>query len=198
MAGTKKTTSSKSTKVSKKVESVVESEPVTETPVVESTPVETESTTVSVVEPDEFEMLMNSVSSRTDLIEKEFKLLRNEQKKLLKIFQKKYNKKKKKNANSAPKAPSGFAKPAPISEELCKFLNKEFGTELARTEVTKELNKYIKANNLQDENNKRTINPDEKLRKLLQLDKGQNITYFNLQKYMKFHFPKKETPTVSA
>lgn len=196
MAGTKKTTASKSKKVSKKVEPVVESEPVTETPVVESTVVDTEST--AVVEPDEFEMLMNSVQSRTDLIEKEFKLLRNEQKKLLKIVQKKYNKKKKKSANSTPKAPSGFAKPAPISEELCKFLNKEFGTELARTEVTKELNKYIKANNLQDEKNKRTINPDEKLRKLLQLDKGQNITYFNLQKYMKLHFPKKETPTVTA
>ena len=85
--------------------------------------------------------------------------------------------------------PSGFAKPAVISNELCDFLGKPYGTEMARTEVTKYLTAYIKDHNLQQPEDKRRINPDKKLLKLLKLSKDDQVTYFNLQKWMKPHFP---------
>lgn len=92
------------------------------------------------------------------------------------------------NANIPP---TGFAKPSLISEELCKFLNKPSGTKMARTEVTHEVNKYIKAHNLQNPANKKEIKADSTLTKLLNLKKNVDLTYFSLQKYLKEHFPKK-------
>jgi len=86
--------------------------------------------------------------------------------------------------------PSGFVKPTLISNELAEFLGKSIGTEMPRTEVSKEINAYIEAHGLQDRHNGRIINPDERLRKLLRLSEGDQLTYFNLQKYMKHHFIK--------
>ena len=93
-------------------------------------------------------------------------------------------------ADGVKRAPSGFAKPALISDELCNFLGKPSGTEMARTEVTQHITSYIKENNLQNAANKREISPDAKLKTLLNIEKGDVLTFFNLQKYMKVHFPK--------
>jgi len=97
-------------------------------------------------------------------------------------------KRQKKKADRPKREPSGFAKPTPISEELCAFLSKPLGTEMARTEVTKYLTSYIKTHDLQYPEDKRKIKPDAKLKKLLNLKKDDQVTYFNLQKYMKPHF----------
>ena len=88
------------------------------------------------------------------------------------------------------RVPSGFVKPTLISDELAMFLGKPVGTEMARTEVSRAINRYIKENGLQDPENDRKINPDEKLRNLLSLKEEDELTYFNLQKYMKPHFIK--------
>jgi chromatin remodeling complex protein RSC6 len=61
---------------------------------------------------------------------------------------------------------------------------------MARTEVTRDINAYIRKNNLQDKANGRKINPDEKLAELLKLKKTDELTYFNLQRYMSPHFAK--------
>ena len=63
---------------------------------------------------------------------------------------------------------------------------------MARTDVTREINKYIRAHDLQDKENGRKINPDEPLRNLLKLTSETDVvlTYFNLQRYMGPHFPK--------
>lgn len=87
------------------------------------------------------------------------------------------------------RAPSGFAKPSQISEELCQFLGRPLGTQMARTEVTKHVTQYIKDHELQNPENKRHILPDPKLMKLLNATTEEEVTYFNLQKYMKHHFP---------
>ena len=105
----------------------------------------------------------------------------------LKSAQKASCKKKRKLGN---RAPSGFVKPTRISEELAKFLGKEPNTEMARTEVTRDINKYIRNHNLQDKENGRKINPDSKLASLLKLKKTDELTYFNLQRYMSPHFAK--------
>jgi len=86
------------------------------------------------------------------------------------------------------RAPSGFVKPTRISDELASFLGKDKGTEMARTEVTRDINKYIRTNGLQDKTNGRNINPDRKLFALLKIKSGEELTYFNIQNYMKKHF----------
>jgi hypothetical protein len=106
----------------------------------------------------------------------------------------KANKRRKTNAN---RAPSGFVKPTLISNELAAFLGKPEGSVLARTEVTREVNAYIRTQKLQDKDNGRKINPDAKLLKLLKLKKGEELTYFNLQKFMAAHFAK-TTPAAPA
>ena len=96
----------------------------------------------------------------------------------------------KKKAGKGNRSPSGFVKPTLISEELAAFLGKAKGTEMARTEVTREINKYIREQGLQCKENGRKINPDAKLSKLLNLSKKDELTYFNLQRYMSPHFAK--------
>jgi len=105
----------------------------------------------------------------------------------VKTAQKQSSKRKRKAGN---RAPSGFVKPTKISDELASFLGKEKGTEMARTDVTREINTYIRAHKLQDKDNGRKINPDSKLATLLKLKKTDELTYFNLQKYMSPHFAK--------
>ena len=102
---------------------------------------------------------------------------------------KKNNKVRRRNDNPNRK-PSGFAKPSLLSNELCKFVGKPKGSMMARTEVTKYITGYIKEHNLQDPEFKRRILPDNKLGKLLKVPDKTELTYFNLQTYMKHHFPK--------
>lgn len=90
------------------------------------------------------------------------------------------------------RGPSGFAKPGPVSDELRAFLGLDKDAQIARTEVTKEINAYCRKHDLQHASDRRKINPDKKLSKLLRLGKGDEVSFFNLQKYMKVHFPNKE------
>lgn len=117
----------------------------------------------------------------------EFKSIEKKWTREIKTAQKVSSKRKRKAGN---RAPSGFVKPTKISDELAKFLGKEMGTELARTEVTRYITDYIRNNELQDKGNGRIIHPDAKLASLLKLDKNAELTYFNLQKYMSPHFAK--------
>ena len=139
----------------------------------------------------EFKALHSSITS-------ELRALQKQVQKHLKESARK-NRRRKQNTDGAKKrAPSGFAKPALISDELCGFLGKPSGTEMARTEVTKFLTNYIKEHSLQDQANKRRILPDKKLSSLLNVPAGDELTYFNLQKYMKVHFPKSQSSTTTA
>jgi upstream activation factor subunit UAF30 len=142
----------------------------------------------------EFSTKLNQLSTMIAALKSDFKTMEKQWSKDLKAAEKLSSKKKRKSGN---RAPSGFVKPTRISDELAKFLEKPAGTEMARTDVTKQLNLYIRSNSLQDKENGRKINPDTKLRALLQLKKDEELTYFNLQKYMSPHFAK-ATPAVVA
>jgi len=124
-----------------------------------------------------FKMQINSLQQKVKSVEK---CVKKELKNLKKDKQKHKLKSKRK--------PSGFAKPSKVTKELCDFLEKPEGFEIARTEVSKMLVKYIQTNNLLENNNK--IVPDEKLKTLLgvQGDELDNLNYFNIQKYMNKHF----------
>lgn len=113
------------------------------------------------------------------------KLLQKEHVKLVKTT----GKKPKKTSNG-PRTLSGFAKPSLLSNELCDFMGVAHGTSMARTEVTRMINEYIKTNSLQAAEDKRTIIPDVKLQQILNIGADDKLTYFNLQKFMKHHFTK--------
>jgi chromatin remodeling complex protein RSC6 len=100
------------------------------------------------------------------------------------------SKKTRKTPSAAKRTPSGFAKPTALSKELTDFLKVTAGTQLARTEVTRMLNTYIKEHNLQDASDKRKIKPDAALAKLMKLTDKDVLTYFNLQSHIKHHFVK--------
>jgi chromatin remodeling complex protein RSC6 len=101
-----------------------------------------------------------------------------------------------KNKNKGNKKPSGFATPSKITNELCEFMNKESGSEIARTVVTKTLIEYIKKNKLENSENSQIIHPDTKLQTLLGINGEDKLTYFTLQKHMNKHFIKKTTNSV--
>lgn len=112
------------------------------------------------------------------------------QKDVIKLAKEKTKKERRAAANApngdAPKrSPSGFAKPTRLSDELCTFLNVPTGTEMARTDVTRLLNAYIKQHELQDSSDKRRILPNPELQTIL--SPGE-VTYFNLQSRLKHHF----------
>jgi chromatin remodeling complex protein RSC6 len=113
----------------------------------------------------------------------------------IKTAQKQSSKRKRKAGN---RAPSGFVKPTRISDDLAAFLEKPIGSEMARTEVTREINKYIRTNNLQDKENGRKIIPDKKLSTLLVLTPEDHLTYFNLQRYMSKHFARATRDVTTA
>ena len=94
----------------------------------------------------------------------------------------------KKRQKKANRKPSGFAKPSSISSELSQFMSKEEGVQVARTEVTQFIIKYIKEHDLQNPANRKMILPDDTLTKLLDVKKDDEVTYFNLQKFMNRHF----------
>ena len=96
----------------------------------------------------------------------------------------------KRNKSKGSRAPSGFVKPAAISKELAKFLGVDEGTKMARTDVTKMITSYVKEHSLQASDNGRRIMPDAKLKALLNVTDKDEVTYFNLQKFMKHHFVK--------
>jgi chromatin remodeling complex protein RSC6 len=125
----------------------------------------------------------------------EFRLLEKKWTRELKAAQKQCSRRKRKSGN---RAPSGFVKPTRISDELANFLGKDVGTEMARTAVTRDINVYIRSNNLQDAANGRKINPDAKLAALLKLQSTDELTYFNLQRYMSCHFSKNVKVEVAA
>ena len=179
--------SSKTTKATKTSKSTVVQEAAPAAPStnqVASAPVDTAPTVA-----EQFTALLAQLSvlrSQVTSITSQVRTLSKNHEREVKAASKSARKKRK----SGNRQPSGFVKPAVISDELAGFLGKSKGTEMARTEVTREINSYIRANKLQDPKNGRRILADTKLRKLLKLKKTDELTYFNLQRYMSPHFPK--------
>ena len=195
-----KTTSEKTTtekKATKATEKVTEKkvEPITVKTEEINVVVATDSTASVTANFGEFFGRFQKLLTEFGQLRAELKTLEKRTMKELKVASKASGKRKK---SGAARAPSGFVKPTKISDELASFLGKPFGSEMARTEVTREINAYIRANNLQDKANGRKINPDNQLAKLLKVTSADELTYFNLQRFMSPHFAKKGDTVVVA
>lgn len=132
---------------------------------------------------------LQQVTTVLSSLKTEFRQLERRATRELKVANKASSRRRRKTGN---RSPSGFVKPTLISDELASFLGRPSGAEMARTEVTREINAYIRKHNLQDKSNGRKINPDSNLSKLLKLSGSDELTYFNLQRYMSPHFAKSQ------
>ena len=186
-AKTPEKTTTKTTKA-KKVEKVVETPP--PAPVNEMTVApEAPKDSIELVSQrmTEFSAKLHQLIGLFSTVKNDFKTLEKAVAREMKLAQKASAKKRQ---NTGNRKPSGFVKPARISDELAAFLGKDVGTEMSRTDVSKEINAYIVKHNLKNAQNGRIIHPDAKLTKLLKVQKDDELTFFNLQRYMKPHFAK--------
>jgi chromatin remodeling complex protein RSC6 len=180
-----------STKKAKQPEVAVAPAPVVEQPAQVVADV-AQDTTTSVSKLSEIEAKIQQVTGIIATLKSDVKVLSKTISREQKLASKS-SKGKSQRKVSATRKPSGFVKPTLISDELAKFLGKNLGTEMARTDVSKEINSYIRDNHLQDKENGRKIHPDAKLSSLLNIKPGDEpLTYFNLQRFMKHHFVKSE------
>ena len=137
----------------------------------------------------EFDEILNTLSQfrkNVSQLQSQIKSVEKTVQKQLKVLHKNVEK----NRLKGNRKPSGFAKPSPVTDELCQFMGKDNGTDIARTEVTQFLIQYIKNNNLQYADNAKIIKPDKTLKSLLGVEDQQEVTYFNLQGLMNKHFVK--------
>ena len=127
---------------------------------------------------------LSTFKTQLTALQHQLRVLERSVNKEVKILKKDSNKKKSKVARK----PSGFAKPSHITNTLCLFMKLPENTEVARTEVTQYIIKYIREHNLQHADTRKIIMPDEPLKQLLEIKDGDEVTYFNIQKYMNKHF----------
>ncbi len=87
------------------------------------------------------------------------------------------------------KKPSAFMKPVHVTPELAQIVG---SSEITRTQITQKVWDYIKRHRLQDQKNKRVINPDQLLAKVL--GSTQPIDMFELTRLISKHIrePNKE------
>lgn len=88
------------------------------------------------------------------------------------------------------RANNAFLKLRPISDELCTFMSLPLKSQKSQTDVTKFIAGYVKSHNCFDPSFKRRILPDTKLAKLLRVTDKNEVSYLNLQTYLKVHFLK--------
>lgn len=150
----------------------------------------TEVATADVQVKERLEQLSSKLSSIANLVRELQNEIKVAEKELVKVVKANSKKSKRRVSNGgAKKTPSGFAKPTPLSDSLCSFLGVPKGTELARTDVTRRINAYIKEHNLQDPQDKRKIHPDTKLGTVLAPSDGP-YSFFSLQRFIKHNFVK--------
>ena len=86
--------------------------------------------------------------------------------------------------------PPRFDKPTLLSQKLADFLNKPYGTELSRIDVTHQILEYIWKHNLLNNSENKEISCNDELCHLLNVDLELDIvTVFNLRRYIKHNYP---------
>ena len=168
-------------------------------------------TTVEELEQDKYKDLMVKIDEMAKQLKglaNFVKELRKENLQLVKELAKQEKKKAKKAEDRAKKGPSGFARPTAITAELAKFLGIPSDEMIARTDVTKKITSYVKEHNLQQADNKRVILLKGKYGKALAkvlspivdpvTGDAVDLTFFNLQRYLKHHFPKTDAAAAPA
>ena len=168
---------------------------VTETPVVETPVVESVSTPVEDTSLEMIDKLITENTAQQKKLREQMVVYR----KLKKTVEREQRQKSKaKNKSKSKNTQSGFQKPSEISNDLAQFMSVDSSSLLSRTQVTRFITTYIKDNNLQYAKDRRRIIPDKKLKTLLSVGDTEEITYFNLQKFIKPHFISSTTSVTAS
>lgn len=85
---------------------------------------------------------------------------------------------------------NAFLKPRLLTDEMCTFMSLPAKSQRSQTDVTKFVSAYVKEHKCFDPNFKRRILPDLKLAKLLRTKDKDEVTYLNLQSFLKVHYVK--------
>lgn len=85
---------------------------------------------------------------------------------------------------------NAFLKPRLLTDELCTFMGLPSKSQRSQTDVTKYVSKYVREHNCFDPTFKRRILPDAKLAKLLRVKDKDEVSYLNLQSFLKVHYVK--------
>ena len=93
----------------------------------------------------------------------------------------------------ARRANNAFLVQRPLTYELAAFMGLKAGDKRSQTEVTKFISNYVKTHNCFDPKFKRRIVPNAALAKLLRVSDKDEVTYLNLQRFLKVHFIKPAT-----
>jgi chromatin remodeling complex protein RSC6 len=88
------------------------------------------------------------------------------------------------------RANNAFLVQRPLTEELCHFMGLKAGETRSQTQVTKFISEYVKTHSCFDPSFKRRILPNAALAKLLRVSDKDEVTYLNLQSFLKAHFIK--------
>lgn len=100
------------------------------------------------------------------------------------------------------KRPTIFKTPVPLKNELCSFLGKANGTQMAPADVTKAFSAYVETHGLKnaEKGQGHTIHPNAAMRKLFGLAEGETVSYRNVQKhlYKLYDLPKRAAATAST
>jgi len=95
-----------------------------------------------------------------------------------------------KAAWEARRANNAFLVQRPLTDELCHFMGLKSGETRSQTQVTKFISEYVKTHSCFDPSFKRRILPNAALAKLLRVGDKDEVTYLNLQSFLKVHFVK--------
>ena len=95
-----------------------------------------------------------------------------------------------KKSYEARRANNAFLVQRPLTDELCAFMGLKAGDKRSQTEVTKFISEYVKSHSCYDPKFKRRILPNAALAKILRVDDKTEVTYLNLQRFLKVHFVK--------
>ena len=88
------------------------------------------------------------------------------------------------------RANNAFLVQRPLTDELCHFMGLKSGETRSQTQVTKFISEYVKKHSCFDPSFKRRILPNAALAKLLRVTDKDEVTYLNLQSFLKVHFVK--------
>ena len=88
------------------------------------------------------------------------------------------------------RANNAFLVQRPLTDELCHFMGLKSGETRSQTQVTKFISEYVKTHSCFDPSFKRRILPNAALAKLLRVGDKDEVTYLNLQSFLKVHFIK--------
>lgn len=158
-------------------------------PVVAAQPVAEEAAVAEITWNEEIKTLQTTVEAQITTLKSVLANLKRLEKRVTKEIKEAKKKRKvarKENADGTP-AVVPFQIPKPITDELGLFLGKGKNATASRSEVTKFISAYVKQKGLGDKHN---IKADAPLMKLLGITAADQLTYFNLQKYLNKHYVK--------